>query len=268
MRIGKHFDPSRTTYWRHWRGRIFGIHDGSARGGRLAGYFCNHYADLTGSIEQCAPGQVRRHFLPSREFDRDVRQQTALGIEHCEGGLRARNYFRRKDYEARGCRWGCRCFRLLRGCGAHRRHAIQQDECQEAAQPFKANPRTHHSMDSNAAGLRERNRGQRAMVFLVTLICLPSGSQWTKTFAVGARERQSPDWRAATRQSGDWRSRGKKGQFCATDTLTFICQVENFCFEEKAIQFRIEFLVFDGHFQNIERTVGGHCLFVRPVGGG
>src|ERR1700674_5079868 len=58
------------------------------------------------------------------------------------------------------------------------------------------------------------------------------------------------------------------GEYKAIESLTFVGQVEDFGFEEEAIQFRIEFLVLDGHFQDIECAVGGDGFLVRTVGGG
>ena len=59
--------------------------------------------------------------------------------------------------------------------------------------------------------------------------------------------------------TGDWRSRAHS---------TFVRQLEDFGFEEQAIQFRIEFLILYGHFEDTECAVGGDGFFVRPVGGG
>src|ERR1700688_1510838 len=58
------------------------------------------------------------------------------------------------------------------------------------------------------------------------------------------------------------------GRLAFPGSSTFVGQMEDFGFQEEAVQFRIEFLVLDGHLQNIERAVGGTGLFVRAVGGG
>ena len=54
----------------------------------------------------------------------------------------------------------------------------------------------------------------------------------------------------------------------AMEALIFICEVEGFRFEKQAIQFRVEFLILNGHLQNIECAVGGDGLLIRPVGSG
>src|SRR5713226_3523372 len=79
-----------------------------------------------------------------------------LGIEHGEGGLRAGNYFRGQENQARGR--GSMWFRRLLGSGERGAYAIEKGESQATAQHFVTNPRARHGRDSTATGVRERNR--------------------------------------------------------------------------------------------------------------
>jgi hypothetical protein len=47
-----------------------------------------------------------------------------------------------------------------------------------------------------------------------------------------------------------------------------IGEAVNSCIEEEFIQFRVEFMIFHGHFEDAERAVRCNRLFVGPVRGG
>src|ERR1700722_11300237 len=66
---------------------------------------------------------------------------------------------------------------------------------------------------------------------------------------------------------GDLRASGSR-YAARLRSSSFVGEVEDLCFEEQAVQLRVEFLVLHRHFQDIESAVGGHGFFVRTVGGG
>jgi hypothetical protein len=77
----------------------------------LAGNLGDECPRTVRRFEQGTPCHIGRDFLTSRKLNGNVRQQSALGVEHSEGGLCAGDDLRREQDQPR--RWIRARFQLL-----------------------------------------------------------------------------------------------------------------------------------------------------------